>query len=334
MPAYFYDPYRYRAHKMKGGTFQSYADKKYLPLTDDQLMKHLNGEQLVGLYPLLQDNSSWFIAADFDEVNWIADSKKFMDCCKARNIPAYLERSRSGKGGHVWVFFSQAYPAFKSRRIFLSLLTESGVISAFDKNSSFDRLFPNQDTLSGKGLGNLIAMPLHKPALDKGNSCFIDPETLIPFPDQWSFLSGIEKVNVRLLEEIYNAVSADGNSKVKNIAPVSSGELIVSLDNALRLNRSSIPLTPITFLKEGLNFTNSVFIIKKKTGKILKDVHNGLKIYKAAILFSLFSEMLPGPSRNYLFPALLTIVFNNDKRKCLISKFTVCNKLPLNIDIK
>lgn len=267
MPAYFYDPYRYRAHKMKGGTFQSYADKKYLPLTDDQLTKHLNGEQLVGVYPLLQDNSSWFIAADFDEQNWMTDSKKFIECCKAKNIPAYLERSRSGKGGHVWVFFSQPYAAIRSRKIFLSILTESGVISVFDKNSSFDRLFPNQDMLSGKGLGNLIALPLHKLALEEGNSCFIDPETLIPFPDQWSFLSGIEKVSVRLLDEIYNTVLGAGSSKEKIHEPGSNDELIVSLDNALRLNRSAIPLTLITFLKEELNFTNSAFIIKKKAGK-------------------------------------------------------------------
>lgn len=124
MPACFYDRYRYRAHKMRGGTFQSYPDKEYLPLTDEQITKHLNGEQLVGLYPLLQDNSSWFIAADFDELHWVADSKKFLECCRAKNIPAYLERSRSGKGGHVWVFFSQAYAAIRSRKIFLSILTE------------------------------------------------------------------------------------------------------------------------------------------------------------------------------------------------------------------
>lgn len=267
MPAYLYDPYRYKAHKMKGGTFQSYTDKKYLPFTDDQLTKHFNGEQLIGVYPLLQNNTSWFIAADFDEQNWIADTRKFLQCCKAKNIPAYLERSRSSKGGHVWVFFSQAYSALKSRKIFLSFLTESGVISVFDKNSSFDRLFPNQDTLSGKGLGNLIALPLHKLALDEGNSCFIDPETLMPFQDQWHFLSGIERTDINILEEIYNAISVDSISKAKNISPVSNGELIVSLDNALRLNRPSIPLTLITFIKEELNFTNSAFIIKKKAGK-------------------------------------------------------------------
>ncbi|MBW7889969.1 MAG: DEAD/DEAH box helicase family protein [Chitinophagaceae bacterium] len=267
MPACFYDRYRYRAHKMRGGTFQSYPDKEYLPLTDEQITKHLNGEQLVGLYPLLQDNSSWFIAADFDELHWVADSKKFLECCRAKNIPAYLERSRSGKGGHVWVFFSQAYAAIRSRKIFLSILTESGVISIFDKNSSFDRLFPNQDTLSGKGLGNLIALPLHKPALGEGNSCFIDPETLLPFPDQWSFLSRIERVSVKLLDEIYNTVLGGGSNREKIYGSGDNDELIVSLGNALRLNRSAIPPALITFLREELNFTNSAFIIKKKIGK-------------------------------------------------------------------
>lgn len=267
MPAYFYDPYRYKVHKIKGGTFQSYADKKYLPLTDDQLMKHLNGEKLIGVYPLLQDNTSCFITADFDEQNWITESQKFIACCKAKNIPAYLERSRSGKGGHVWLFFNQPYVAIKSRKIFLSILTESGAISVFDKNSSFDRLFPNQDKHSGKGLGNLIALPLHKPALEKGNSCFIDPETLMPFPDQWHFLSGIEKVSIELLDEIHNSISGVGSAKPINKEHVGNSELLVSLGNAIRLNRSEIPLILTTFLKEELNFVNAAFIIKKKTGK-------------------------------------------------------------------
>jgi hypothetical protein len=107
MPAYYYDPFRYRAHKMTGGTFQTYTDKTYLPLTNEQIKKHLNGDQLIGLYPLLKDNTSWFIAADFDEQNWIAESRKFIEYCNRKNLPACLERSRSGKGGHVWIFFAQ-----------------------------------------------------------------------------------------------------------------------------------------------------------------------------------------------------------------------------------
>lgn len=267
MPAYLYDPNRLRAHKMSGGTFQSYTDKKYLPLTDNQLIKHFNGEQLIGIYPLLQDNTSWFIAADFDEQNWIADSKKMLKYCQANNIPAYLERSRSGKGGHVWIFFSQAYAAFKSRKIFLWILTESGVISVFDKNSSFDRLFPNQDSRSGKGLGNLIALPIHRHALNNGNSCFIDPETLLPFPDQWDYLSKMKRVNVQELDEIYRAISNVSNSKIITDKSGNNGGLQITLDNTLRLNRSAIPFALISFLKDELNFANDAFIIKKKAGK-------------------------------------------------------------------
>lgn len=267
MPAYFYDPHRYRAHKMKGGTFQTYTDKTYLPLTDEQFVKHLNGDQLIGLYPLLQDNTSWFIAADFDEQNWVKDSQKFIECCKAKNIPAYLERSRSGKGGHVWIFFGQPYPAIKSRKIVLSLLTEAGIISTFDKNSSFDRLFPNQDTLSGKGLGNLIALPLHKPALAQDNSCFIDPDSLQPFPDQWNFLAGVQKVDMENLNEIYHSISATGTGSIVITEAKESSSLTIALNNTIRLNRSAIPLSLVYFLREELNFSNTEFFIKKKSGR-------------------------------------------------------------------
>ncbi len=94
-PAYFFDPYHYKAHRMKGGTFQNYENKQYQTLTDGQIIKHLEGEQLIGLYPLLKDNTSWFIAADFDKDNWAEECKTFIKICENKNIPAYLERSRS-----------------------------------------------------------------------------------------------------------------------------------------------------------------------------------------------------------------------------------------------
>jgi len=109
MPAYQYDPYMYRLHKMKGGTFKDYYDKTYQPITDYQIAKHLKGEQLVGIYPLLKDNTSWFIAADFDKAKWKEESQSFIKSCEEKGIPAYLERSRSGNGGHVWIFFDKPY---------------------------------------------------------------------------------------------------------------------------------------------------------------------------------------------------------------------------------
>lgn len=265
MPAYFFDPYRYRTHKMKGGTFQNYPDKSYLPLTDEQILKHLNGEQLVGIYPLLKDNTTWFIAADFDEEKWAEECKSFIRYCNEKSIPAYLERSRSGNGGHIWLFFEQPYPAIRSRKVLISLLQQSGIFSVFDKSSSFDRLFPNQDFLSGKGLGNLIALPLHKKSLEQGNSCFIDAETLQPFPDQWEFLKNIRRVSIYELDKLYGESGKSGE-RIKQSDAI-PGKLMIKLDNCVRINRSGLPSALIDFLKEELNFLNSEFIIKKKIGK-------------------------------------------------------------------
>ena len=267
MPAYQYDPYMYRLHKTKGGSFKNYNDKTYLPLTGQQIIKHLNGEQLIGIYPLLQNNTSWFIAADFDKKNWIEECRKFIETCASKDIPSYLERSRSGKGGHVWIFFDQPYQAIKSRKILTTLLEQSGVFSIFDKSSSFDRLFPNQNFLSGKGLGNLIALPFHKPAYDQGNSCFVNPSDseLKPYPDQWQFLSTIQKVSVKYLDELYQSLITS-NVNINHDQNISS-KLHVTLRNDIRLNRSGMKSDLVNFLKEELNFANSDFFIKKKIGK-------------------------------------------------------------------
>lgn len=264
MPSYFYDPYMYRAHKMKGGTFQNYKDKSYLPLNDNEIAKHLNGIQQIGVYPLLPDNTSLFLVADFDKENWKAEAKIFLNACEQRNISAYLERSRSGNGGHVWIFFEQPYPAIKSRKIFISILEQSGVFSLFDKSSSFDRLFPNQDFLSGKGLGNLIALPLFKTTLEQGNSCFIDPKTLKPIIDQWHFLQNIKRVPASALDNLYQDFSTT-NKPIFQKKEI--GKMLISLENMVTLSRDEMTTPLINFLKEELNFANSEFIIKKKMGK-------------------------------------------------------------------
>lgn len=264
MPSYQYDPYHYRAHKMNGGTFSSYSYKNYLPLTDNELQKHLNGVQQIGVYPLLQDNTSWFLVADFDKRNWKEEAVKFLNACKEKNIPAYLERSRSGNGGHVWIFFDESYPAIRSRKVFISILKNSGVFSMFDKSSSFDRLFPNQDFLSGKGLGNLIALPFFKPAMEEGNSCFINPENFEPYPNQWQFLNVIGRVSIEILDKLYQEISTYQNLPIpKN----NNGKLTILLQQNISVQRDGLTTPLINFLKEELNFTNSQYFIKKKSGK-------------------------------------------------------------------
>lgn len=264
MPAYQFDLYMYRAHQMKGGSFHNYNDKIYLKLTEQEIAKHLKGEQLIGVYPLLQDNTSHFIAADFDEANWIDDAKIFLKACSEKNIPAYLERSRSGNGGHVWIFFEQPYPANRSRKIFISLLEQSGAFSMFDKSSSFDRLFPNQDFHSGKGLGNLIALPIFKKTLEQGNSCFVDVDTMQPIKEQFDFLKSIKRISIPDLENLYKSFSS---STISSLPKTIDRKLIIALSNKVRISRNGMTTPLINFLKEELNFARTEFIIKKKMGK-------------------------------------------------------------------
>ncbi len=264
MPAYQYDPYHYRAHKIKGGTFQNFLDKTYLPLTNNEIQKHLDGIQQIGIYPLLKDNTSWFLVADFDKKNWQVEAVQFLNACKGKNIPAYLERSRSGNGGHVWIFFDKPYPAIKGRKIFSSILEQSGAFSMFDKSSSFDRLFPNQDFLSGKGLGNLIALPFFKPAFEKGNSSFVNPETFEPVADQWGFLNRIHRVSTNHLDDLFRETSSarEDSSPIKT-----NGKLTILLSNNIRISRLGLTTPLINLIKEELNFANTEFFIKKQSGK-------------------------------------------------------------------
>jgi superfamily II DNA or RNA helicase len=264
MPAVFYDPYRFRTHKMNGGTFQNFTEKSYLKLTDEQIQKHLDGFHQIGVYPLLQDNTTWFLAADFDKANWQNEAITFLNACKEKGVPAYLERSRSGNGGHVWIFFDNPYPAIRSRKIFISILEQSGAFSMFDKSSSFDRLFPNQDFLSGKGFGNLIALPFFRPTFEKGNSCFVNSETFEAITDQWNFLKNIKRISTDYLDELYKTLSPD----VPIITPQPTNrKLSISLNNTIKISRKGLTPTLTHFLKEELNFANSEFFIKKKSGR-------------------------------------------------------------------
>ena len=265
MPAVVYDPYFYRIHKYKKDTENQPPEKNYLPFDDEQILRHLNGHHQVGIYPLLKDNTSWFIAADFDKENWVDECRIFMKFCETYQLPAYLERSRSGNGGHIWIFFKEQYPAVRSRKIILTLLYNSGIISRYDKNSSFDRLFPNQDFLSGRGFGNLIALPFYKPTFDEGNSCYIDIATLEPYSNQWKYLTEIQRVSTEQLDSLFHSISKVEYETSHEITDKRG--LCISLGKELILNKLFIPLMLRDYLKEELNFINTEYIIKKKIGK-------------------------------------------------------------------
>lgn len=149
-------------------------NRDFQPVTDEVVDGHLRGRHTVGVYPILANETCWFLAADFDKSTWREDAAAFLAACKARGVPAALERSRSGQGGHVWIFFAEPVPAFLARRPGAHLITEAMEQNPDIGFSSYDRFFPSQDNVPAGGFGNLIALPLqHSPRLN-GNSLFLD----------------------------------------------------------------------------------------------------------------------------------------------------------------
>jgi superfamily II DNA or RNA helicase len=179
-------------------------NQAFLSVTNQAILDHLQARQVMGLYPLLEDETCWLLAVDFDKESWAVDVSAFIDTCRSINIPVSIERSRSGDGAHAWFFFTSPLPAAAARRFGCYLITETMSRHHRLPMNSYDRLFPNQDTLPRGGFGNLIALPLqHKPRKE-GNTVFLD-DNLSPYPDQWVYLASIKKIKpatiIRITEE-------------------------------------------------------------------------------------------------------------------------------------
>jgi len=260
--------------------------REYITLSEEYIEQHLRGQITIGLYPLLKDNTSYFLAVDFDGADWTEQAKRFVEVCAQHGLPAYVERSRSGNGAHVWFFFSDAYPAYKSRKIAFALLGEAGIVDEFTKVDSFDRLFPNQDYHTGKGFGNLIALPLQYGPRQKGNSVFVDFDTpsvgfdtqatqpkdvandFKPYPDQWEILTTVQRITPEVLDALFDkftdASKEETSSEGKHREPPI---LQLTLRNHIIIPKVNLPKKLTDFLREELNFVNSKYIINQRLGK-------------------------------------------------------------------
>ena len=189
--------------------------RAFLPLTDEVVRWHLTGKDaagrgfVAGVYPMLADETCYFLAMDFDKEAWREDVLAVMETCRMLRIPAALERSRSGQGGHVWIFFDAAVPATLARQLGSHVLTETMERRPELGLDSYDRLFPNQDTLPKGGFGNLIALPLQKGPRQDGHSVFVD-EQLDPYQDPWAFLASIPRLARGRLEAIAREAESRG----------------------------------------------------------------------------------------------------------------------------
>jgi superfamily II DNA or RNA helicase len=204
-------------------------NRRFLPVTDDVIRWHLSGYDpqgqpfVVGVYPLLQDETCFFLAVDFDKADWRDDAAAFLETCRCLNLEAAIERSRSGRGAHVWFFFEDAIPAALARRLGSHVLTETMERRPDVGLDSYDRLFPNQDTMPQGGFGNLIALPLQMGPRKKDNGVFLD-RNFVPWPDQWAFLGSVGRMKRAQIEGIVHDAERQGRVLGVRLPPQDDGE--------------------------------------------------------------------------------------------------------------
>lgn len=194
-------------------------NQAFVPVSEDVVRSHLQGRDIAksgkaetfvaGVYPLMTDETCWFLAADFDKQSWARDALAFLATCREKSVPAALERSRSGNGAHVWIFFSEPVPASEARKLGAHLVTETMERCPDVGFESYDRFFPSQDILPAGGFGNLIALPLQNGPRQHDNSVFVDDE-LRPYDDQWAFLSRLRRMSRAQVTSLVEQASTAG----------------------------------------------------------------------------------------------------------------------------
>ena len=188
------------------------SNQAFRPFDESAVLAHLKGQHVLGVYALLDDERCWFLAVDFDKSSWTDDARAFVTTARRLGVPAVVERSRSGNGAHVWIFFTAPVAAVTARKLGCHLITETMSGRHELGMDSYDRLFPSQDTMPRGGFGNLIALPLqHGPRKD-GNSVFLDDD-FVPLPDdrQWAFLASVERVDPTTVERIVSEATRAGS---------------------------------------------------------------------------------------------------------------------------
>ena len=271
-------PCRERNHKC-----DDCPNRQFLPITNDDLYRHLSGKDaegkdVIGLYVLNEDNTCHLLCADFDDKNcehgFQDDVLAYVGVCKNWGIPCSIERSRSGNGAHVWIFFETPIMANKARRLGNAILTEAMNRNGKIGFKSYDRFFPNQDMLPEGGFGNLVALPLQGQARKNGNSVFVN-EQFEPYADQWEFLLNVRKLNETTLEEILkrnaNAQPLGELSRTSekkpweipaatNIERVDfSSEIVITKSNMLYIPLNQLSSKVLNHLKRIASFRNPEF---------------------------------------------------------------------------
>jgi superfamily II DNA or RNA helicase len=265
-----------------------HEEREYLPLTAEVITAHLSGEAHLGLYPLLDGDRCWWVAADFDGPSAMLDALAYMKAARSAGVPAGLEVSRSGVGAHVWVFFASPVPAELARRLGTGLLREAMGLRGQMDLSSYDRLFPSQDVLPVGGVGNLIAAPLQGRSRKNGATVFLDLATLEPYEDQWAFLSTLSRMSPRELARAADRVGTVlvGARADRLITPTSSkvqpqpAPLIQArLGAGIRLEIQQLTPSLLATLKHAASMPNPIFYERQRRRASTWDVPRFLRSF-------------------------------------------------------
>jgi superfamily II DNA or RNA helicase len=266
--------------------------RDYLPLTVDVLAAHLKGDAHVGLYPLLDGDRCWWLAADFDGQDALTEALMYVKAGRAFGVPVALEVSRSGVGMHAWVFFTAPVPAGTARRLGTGLLREAMAIRGKVNLASYDRLFPSQDLLPAGGVGNLIALPLFRSARDRNATVFLNLENLEPHQDQWSYLSTLGRMTPK---EVSRAADQAGRvpagSEVTRLASPTSTKIRpeavavvrARLGAGIRVELADLTPALAASLRHAASMHNPQFYEKQRMRASTWDIPRFLQFYDETI---------------------------------------------------
>lgn len=252
------------------------AYRELMPLTEDVILKHLKGEVTIGIYPLLPGDVCNFLAIDFDKNTYEKDVAQFWNICDEVRIPIYVERSRSGNGAHVWIFFEESISAKVARKMGNILLTKTMEKASLDLES-YDRLFPNQDVMPKGGFGNLIALPFQGESSKNGNTVFVNKYFEVE-KNQIDILNNIKRIKKdeiyafidKYKEDDYKEPDIEGildddeipkKENIKDIIFTNNVECI--FDNKIYIKKLRLLPNEITYLKRLASFTNPEFYENK-----------------------------------------------------------------------
>lgn len=264
----------------------------HLPLTAPVLGAHLAGNTFIGLYPLLRDNTCHFLAADFDGPAAMLDALAYAKAARAKGVPIALELSQSGRGAHVWIFFTDRIPAATARAVGTVLVHEAMVLRGSMDLRSYDRLFPNQDTLPEGGFGNLIAAPLQGQRRRDGLTVFLDLATLEPYEDQWAFLSTVDRLSPGDAQRVArqakqtvvgSEIATMSRSEATRIHPPLPPVVHAELGAGLALDLAELPAAAVSTFKHAASMANPKFYELQRLRKSTWDTPRFVRGYDIAV---------------------------------------------------